>query len=80
PISKVTANYCQYVGMSDFIAKTHDQYIKMAIDLYEYGDELAQVKQNLLEKRSESPLFDGERLITNLEKIYENMWQDKVGN
>jgi len=65
----------QAVGLEDLIAPDLLHYEARAIELATRPDELAAVRARLAANRKTSPLFDTQRFCRNLERAYQQMWQ-----
>ena len=63
------------VGLLELIAKTHDEYIGIAINLASDIEKLQLLRKSLRDRMSHSPLTDAKRFTANLEMCYRKMWE-----
>ncbi|KAL8191684.1 hypothetical protein R6Q57_028415 [Mikania cordata] len=63
------------VGLENLVAKTEDEYIRLAIQLASDVAELSNLRMNLRNLMSKSPLCNGSSFITGLESAYRDMWR-----
>jgi len=64
------------VGLLELIAKTHDEYIGIAINLASDIEKLQLLRKSLRDRMSHSPLTDAKRFTANLEMCYRKMWEN----
>ena len=64
------------VGLLELIAKTHDEYIGIAINLSSDIEKLQLLRKSLRDRMSHSPLTDAKRFTANLEMCYRKMWEN----
>jgi predicted O-linked N-acetylglucosamine transferase (SPINDLY family) len=62
------------LGLTDWIARTPDEYIDIASRLAGDLDQLAQLRTTLRERMAASPLLDFPTFTRNLETEYRRMW------
>jgi predicted O-linked N-acetylglucosamine transferase (SPINDLY family) len=62
-------------GLADFIAKTYDEYIQIAVNAANDIKKLQSLRQRLRDMMAHSPLTDAKRFTANLEKCYRTMWK-----
>jgi len=74
--SRAGVSLLSNVGLPELIAKTQDEYIKIAIDLASNISKLQSLRKSLRDKMSLSPICDAKRFTTNLEMCYRKMWID----
>ncbi|KAF5804375.1 putative protein O-GlcNAc transferase [Helianthus annuus] len=63
------------VGLKHLIAKTEDEYIRLAIQLASDMTALSNLRVDLRNLMLKSPLCNGSRFITGLESAYRDMWR-----
>ena len=63
------------VGLSEFVAKTHDEYVSIAVNLANDIYKLQKIRETLRDIMIKSPLTNAERFTLNLEKSYIQMWE-----
>lgn len=71
------AGLCQAmnVGLPELIATTPEEYVRVARELAENLEHLAELRRTLRERTKQSPLMDGPRFTRNLEAIYRDVWR-----
>jgi predicted O-linked N-acetylglucosamine transferase (SPINDLY family) len=72
------AGLCQatHLGLPELVARTEDEYVKIAIDLCGDLERLAQMRAGLRERIEKSPLMDAPRFARNLEAGYRAVWRE----
>ena len=73
--SRVGVSLLSNIGLKEFIAKTPDEYIRLAVNLANDLNRLQSIRENLRNKMSGSPLTDAKRFTINLEKCYREIWR-----
>jgi protein O-GlcNAc transferase len=63
------------VGLKDLIAKTHDEYISIAVNLAKDSKRLEWIRKHLRDIIKCSPLCDAEKFTANLETFYHKIWE-----
>ena len=64
------------IGLPELVAKTHDEYIGIAINLASDIEKLQLLRKSLRDRMSHSPLTDAKRFTANLEMCYRKMWEN----
>lgn len=64
-------------GLTEFIARDCDEYVRKAVELARRKDLLAEYHETLREKVARSRLMDGKKYMRGLEKIYREIYQSK---
>lgn len=64
------------LGLTELAAESDEAFVKIAKDLGQNLNRLAQLRQTLRERLRHSPLMDGERFARNMEAAYRRMWND----
>ncbi|MBF0285993.1 MAG: tetratricopeptide repeat protein, partial [Magnetococcales bacterium] len=73
--SRVGSSIVRAVGLPELVMGDLAQYEAAAVDLATSGrDRLAALRERLAVNRLESPLFDTERFVRDLEALYGRMW------
>ncbi|GJM88136.1 hypothetical protein PR202_ga04163 [Eleusine coracana subsp. coracana] len=62
------------VGLGRLVAKTEDEYVRLALELASDVTALQELRMSLRELMMKSPVCDGERFTRGLEAAYRNMW------
>jgi protein O-GlcNAc transferase len=73
--SSVGISLLSNVGLKDLIAKTYDEYIRLAVNLSNDIERLKILRSGLRDKMAHSPLTDAERFTINLENSYREIWK-----
>lgn len=76
PQSRVGAGVAVSADSSKMICSSVEEYTKMAISLAKDRDKLVALKDDLLKKRDEMPLFNPKHFIAHLESAYQKIWQN----
>ncbi|KAL8254661.1 hypothetical protein R6Q59_032882 [Mikania micrantha] len=63
------------VGLGHLVAKTEDEYIRLAIQLASDVKALSNLRMDLRNLMSKSALCNGSKFITGLESAYRDMWR-----
>jgi predicted O-linked N-acetylglucosamine transferase (SPINDLY family) len=74
-VSRVGASILTCVGLTDFIAKDIDDYIKIAVAKSANENDLESTKKGLREKMQSSQLCDAKLFASEVEHAYRDMWQ-----
>ncbi|HEY1922863.1 MAG TPA: tetratricopeptide repeat protein [Tepidisphaeraceae bacterium] len=77
-ISRGGASILSNVGLPELIAKSPDEYVRLAADLAGDLPRLTYLRSNLREKMRVSPLMDAVRFARSMEEAYRRMWTDYV--
>jgi protein O-GlcNAc transferase len=62
------------LGLTELIARTPEQYVRLAAELAGDSPRLAELRRTLRARMRESPLMDGTRFARNMEAAYRRMW------
>jgi predicted O-linked N-acetylglucosamine transferase (SPINDLY family) len=63
------------LGLTELVARSDDQFVKLAVELAGDLDRLSHLRSTLRERMERSPLMDGKRFAGNMESAYRRMWQ-----
>lgn len=63
------------VGLSEFVAKTYDEYVEVAVSLASNIVNLKSLRESLRDRMAHSTLTDAKRFTVNLEKCYREIWE-----
>ena len=72
---RVGVSLLNQVGLAEFIAKTPDEYVDIAVRLASNIAKLEELRTGLREQVAESPLCDAKTFTRNLEQTYREMWR-----
>ena len=73
--SRVAGSLLHAIQMPELIADDLQGYYELALELASCPDYLEQVKAKLKRNRLTTPLFDVEAYTSDLERLYETMWE-----
>ncbi len=73
---RMGASIMYHAGLSDWIAETEEEYIRIAFQKASQPAELFALKKGLREKLRCSPLFDNQGFTRTLETAYRNLWKE----
>ncbi|GJN04272.1 hypothetical protein PR202_ga21805 [Eleusine coracana subsp. coracana] len=62
------------VGLGRLVAKTEDEYVRLALELASDVTALQELRMSLRELMMKSPVCDGEKFTRGLEAAYRKMW------
>jgi predicted O-linked N-acetylglucosamine transferase (SPINDLY family) len=74
-LARQGASLLTCAGLEDWIARTEEEYVAIAIAHASDINRLAQLRAGLRQKVLASPLFDAPRFALNLENALHGMWQ-----
>lgn len=74
--SRVCASLVSSAGCADFICATPEDYAQKAIAIARDPEAQRQRKQEIYARRESTPLFDTPALVSGLEQLFGEMWQD----
>jgi protein O-GlcNAc transferase len=76
------AGLCQLsnVGLSDLVAYTPQEYVRIAANLARDVPRLSQLRAALRQRMEQSPLMDMPRFARNIEAAYRTMWRRYASN
>jgi predicted O-linked N-acetylglucosamine transferase (SPINDLY family) len=73
---RMVASVLTYGGLSDWIAATPDEYVRIAAEKASQPAALAELRRNLRSKMLASPVGDGRRITTQIEAAYRQIWRE----
>ena len=73
--SSVGISLLSNAGLKDLIAKTHDEYIRLAVRLSHDIERLKILRSSLRNRMAHSPLTDAKRFTLHLESSYREIWK-----
>lgn len=62
-------------GLGNLVAKTEDQYVRLAIQLASDVTALSNLRMTLRDLMVKSPVCDGAKFTLGLEEVYRNIWR-----
>ncbi len=63
------------LGLPEIVARTPEEYVKIAVDLSKAPERLGALRAGLRERMERSPLMDAPRFARNLEAAYRDGWR-----
>ena len=78
--ARMVASVLSNLGLPELIARTPDEYVKIASELAGDLPRLAELRATLRERMQASPLTDGPRFTRNLEQAFREMWRAWCAN
>jgi len=63
------------IGRPEWVARSHDEYLKIAVDLAADPNRLRDFRNNLREQMLTSPLMDAKAFARDVENAYHQMWE-----
>jgi predicted O-linked N-acetylglucosamine transferase (SPINDLY family) len=73
-VSRSTASILSTLGLSEWIASTPEDYVRLAIQLARARAVLTKLRATLRQRMRESPLMDEVRFARDIEDAYRQMW------
>lgn len=74
--ARVCGSLVRSAGLPDLVCETADEFIDRAVALGRNRDMIRQYKDRLTVGRDSCTLFDVPGLVSHLEELYQQMWQD----
>jgi predicted O-linked N-acetylglucosamine transferase (SPINDLY family) len=74
--ARVGASLLHAAGLAELVAPSPEAYLATALRLYRDPALLGDVRRRLAEGRDQVPLFDMERFVGDLERLYSRMWDN----
>ena len=75
-VSRAGASILSNIGLSDLVANSPEEYIRIAADLAADLPRLTQLRETLRDRMRAAPLMDARRFAGDVEAAYRTMWQD----
>jgi predicted O-linked N-acetylglucosamine transferase (SPINDLY family) len=72
--SRVGTSLLLNIGLPQLVARTHDEYVEIALALAADLQWLQSIREGMRAKMQQSPLCDGNRFTFVLEKHFRGMW------
>ena len=74
PLGRIGATFMNNLGLPEWIAHSHDDYINKAIELTRDVQALAQLRAGMRQRMQSSPLMDGPGFARSMEAAYREMF------
>ena len=78
--SRVGASILTAAGLTELITSSEDDYEAKALRLAEHPDELMEIRNQLSDNRLQCSLFNTTETTHNLERIYQNCWENLINS
>jgi protein O-GlcNAc transferase len=75
PSSRSAASILTTVGLSDWVAPSPEDYVRLAVEFSGNQAMLAGIRRSLREMVQRSPLMDERQFVRDLEALYRDMWR-----
>lgn len=79
-VSRVGNSLLSNMGLDELIAYNEEEYIEKSVKLSNNIDKLESIKKGLRKNMIESSVMKAEQFVSELEKIYTNIWEDYCNN
>jgi protein O-GlcNAc transferase len=76
PVSRAGLSQLSNLGMPELVARSEDEYVRIAVGLAADLPRLAQLRATLRTRMEASILMDGPRFARNVEAAYRSMWEE----
>ena len=73
-VSRVGVSLMDQVGLADLVARSGEEYLRLAASLAADVARRAQLRQDLRQRMQRSPLMDGPRFARDVDAAYRQMW------
>jgi predicted O-linked N-acetylglucosamine transferase (SPINDLY family) len=77
--SRSAASILSAVGLDEWIARSGDEYVRLALELARDRAKLAELRASLRMRMAASPVMDEARFVRALEEAYRQMWRRWCG-
>ena len=74
-VSRSAASILTTVGLSDWIAASPEDYVRLAVEFSMNRGMLAGIRGSLRQRLQRSPLMDEKGFVRDLEALYRHMWR-----
>jgi len=74
-VSRSTASILATVGLTNWIATSPEDYVRLAVKHAEDRAAITELRQTLRGRMQRSPLMDEQRFARDLESAYRGMWR-----
>jgi predicted O-linked N-acetylglucosamine transferase (SPINDLY family) len=62
------------IGLAELVAKSREEYVRLAVELTQDRGRLAQLRSGLPDRMKNSPLMDARRFARSIEAAFRQMW------
>jgi protein O-GlcNAc transferase len=74
-IGRQTAAMLRLLGLDDWVVKSSEDYIRLAVEMSRRRAEVASLRASLRQRMAQSPLCDAPQFARDLESAYRAMWK-----
>jgi len=74
PVGRAGVTLLSQVGLTELIAQTSEEYVRIAVELARDLPRLRQLRSTLRRRMEESPLMDAPKFTRDIESAYRQMW------
>ena len=78
PVSRQTESFLQALDLSEFVARSVEDYIKIACEWAAKVELLADMRANLRERMSQSSICDGKQFSRDFGEVLKEMWKEQM--
>ena len=78
PVSRQTKSFLQVLDLSAFVARSEEDYIKIACEWAAKVELLADVRASLREKMNQSSICDDKQFARDFGEVLKKMWKEQV--
>jgi predicted O-linked N-acetylglucosamine transferase (SPINDLY family) len=75
PVSRAGLSILSNVGLPELVARSEDDYVKIAVELANDLPRLSELRSSLRQRMLASPLTDARQFARDIEAAYRQMWQ-----
>lgn len=79
-VSRSAASILSTVDLSEWIAATPEDYVRLAVEFAREGNAITQLRESLRQRMRKSPVMDEPRFVRDVEVAYRYMWRTWCGN
>ena len=77
-VGKIGSSILSTLGHSEWVATSEDEYIQKAVNLASDIKKLNTIRGSLRKEMEQSPIMDHRGFVKKLEKVYKQMWEEKL--
>ncbi len=74
--SRHSQSHLSTIGLTEFIAKNRTEYVRLAVELADNTERLAELRCNLRSIMAASPSCDGDKFANNFEALMRDIWRE----
>ena len=77
-VGKIGSSILSTLGHGEWVATSEDEYIQKAVNLASDIKKLNTIRGSLRKEMEQSPIMDHRGFVKKLEKVYKQMWEEKL--